>query len=73
MKPKVKFDNKTNIISVHCEPSNSKNIENLIERFGIEITNTLKNEKETIFQIKVNSKDEYKKFNSLWKSAKQFI
>jgi len=73
MKPKVKFDNKTNIISVYCNFSDSKNIENLIGRFGIEITNTLNNEKETIFQIKVIDKDEYKRFNSLWKSAKQFI
>lgn len=73
MKPKVKFDNRTNVISVHCNPLDSKNIENLIGRFGIEITNTLNNEKETIFQIKVTDKDEYKRFNALWKSAKQFI
>ena len=73
MKPKVKFDNKTNVVSVHCSISDSKNIENLIRRFGIEITDTLNNEKETIFQIKVIDKDEYKRFNSLWKSAKQFI
>ena len=73
MKPKVKFDNKTNTISVYCNSSDSKNIENLIGRFGIEITNTLNNEKETVFQIKVTDKDEYKRFNSLWKSAKQFI
>lgn len=73
MKPKVKFDNKTNVISVYCSISDSKNIENLIGRFGIEITNTLNNEKETIFQIKVTDKYEYKRFNLLWKSAKQFI
>ena len=58
---------------IECDDTNSKNIQNLVNRFGYEVTNVSDISNTTKFYIKVQGKDDFNQLKSKWKSAKKFI
>ena len=72
MKYKLRFDKNSNIVILNCDNGDFNNIKGLIGRFGYGYS-VEKQEDITKFYIRVNSKDDFKRLKSLWKSAQRFI
>ena len=73
MKPSLKYNKENNTAVIECDDTNSKNIQNLVNRFGYEVTNVSDISNTTKFYIKVQGKDDFNHLKSMWKSAKKFI
>lgn len=69
---KLTYDKHNSLIVLECNNKYVKFVESFIIRFGYEY-NISNNVDSSIFYIKIMDKENYKKFNALWKSAKQFI
>lgn len=73
MKPSLKYYKENNTAVIECDNTNSKNIQNLVNRFGYEVTNVSDISNTTKFYIKVQGKEDFNQLKSKWKSAKKFI
>lgn len=69
---KCKYNKGTNTVIITAEIRQTKQVISFIERFGYEF-HQVEFDNRTEFYIKVKDKDDYKRFKSLWSSAKQFI
>ena len=69
---KPKYDKSNNVAIITVNKNQLKSISSFIERFGYTYR-TIDAGDKVQFCVNVENKDDYKKFKSLWNSAKQFI
>lgn len=73
MKPKLKYDSKNVKGLITCDTTVAAKVEEILGRCGYTKFNTIVEGSKSTVVVTVRDKADFKRLNSYWKSAKQFI